>query len=164
MCGKSRVGHFDGVETVVTKLFNLVQPNFACFGLKDVQQLFLIKKMVRDLNIPVEIIECPIVREKDGLAMSSRNKYLSESEKLVALSISKSVFAIKEAYQAGIVDTKKLFDIGFASLDKSIDLEYIEFVSANTFKQVDAVVEKTVCAIAARVGNVRLIDNIILEV
>ena len=164
MCGKSRVGHFDGVETVVTKLFNIVQPNFACFGLKDVQQLFLIKKMVRDLNIPVEIIECPIVREKDGLAMSSRNKYLSESEKLVALSISKSVFAIKEAYQAGIVDTKKLFDIGFASLDKSIDLEYIEFVSANTFKQVDAVVEKTVCAIAARVGNVRLIDNIILEV
>ena len=164
MCGKSRVGHFDGVETVVTKLFNIVQPDYACFGMKDIQQLFLIKKMVRDLNIPVQIIDCPLVREESGIALSSRNKYLSDSEKETALTISKSLFAIKESVNLGIRDTKKLFDVCLTNLSKNVELEYLEFVNADTFKKVDEIENKTICAIAARVGNVRLIDNIILEV
>lgn len=164
MCGKSRVGHFDGVATVVTKLFNIVQPDFACFGMKDIQQLFLIKKMVKDLNIPVEIIPCPLIREDSGLALSSRNKYLSEQDKQIALSISKSLMTINEAFSAGVVDTKKLFDIGFANLAPVIELEYLEFVDFNTFLKVDEIKKSAICAIAARVGNVRLIDNILLEV
>ena len=164
MCGKSRVGHFDGVLTVVTKLFNIVQPDFACFGLKDIQQLFLIKKMVKDLNMPIEIIPCPLIREDSGLALSSRNKYLSDHDKLTATTISKAMFSIKQAFDAGITETKKLFDIGFASLGEGVDLEYLEFVSFDTFKPVDNIIKSTICAIAARVGNVRLIDNIILEV
>lgn len=164
MCGKSRVGHFDGVETVVTKLFNIVQPDFACFGMKDIQQLFLIKKMVKDLNIPVEIVPCPLVREDSGLALSSRNKYLTEEEKQIALSISKSLFAVRDLYKSGVKDTKKFFDCTLAVLDKRIELEYMEFVSAETFKPVDTIENDTICAIAARVGNVRLIDNIVLEV
>lgn len=164
MCGKSRVGHFDGVETVVTKLFNIVQPDFACFGMKDIQQLFLIKKMVRDLNIPVEIVACPLIREESGIALSSRNKYLSSEDKAIALSISKSLKTIEDSFNAGIKDVKKLFDIGFANLDKNVELEYLEFVDFNTFKAVDEINSTTICAMAARVGSVRLIDNILLEV
>lgn len=164
MCGKSRIGHFDGVETVVTKLFNIVLPDFACFGMKDIQQLFLIKKMVRDLNIPVEIVSCPLIREESGLALSSRNKYLSDDEKQIALSISKSLFSLKEAYKAGVKDTKKLFDIYFASLDKTLELEYLEFVDFDTFAKVESIEQNTICAVAAKIGNVRLIDNIVIEV
>ena len=164
MCGKSRVGHFDGVETVVTKLFNIVQPDYACFGMKDIQQLFLIKKMVVDLNIPVEIISCPLIREESGLALSSRNKYLSDIDKNIALSISRSLFVVKEAVELGVCDTERLFKIFFESLDKSIELEYLEFVDYNTFQKITDVSEKSVCAVAARVGDVRLIDNIIIEV
>ena len=164
MCGKSRVGHFDGVETVVTKLFNIVQPDYACFGMKDIQQLFLIKKMVKDLNMPVEIVPCPLVREENGLALSSRNKYLSDDEKVKALTISKSLFAIKESFKLGIKDTKKLFDVGLTNLDKNVELEYLEFVDFDTFQKVDDIKSNTICAIAARVGDVRLIDNVILEV
>lgn len=164
MCGKSRVGHFDGVETVVTKLFNIVQPDFACFGMKDIQQLFLIKKMVRDLNIPVEIVACPLIREESGIALSSRNKYLSAEDKAIALSISKSLKTIDNSFNAGIKDVKKLFDIGFANLDKNVELEYLEFVDFNTFKAVDEINSTTICAMAAKVGSVRLIDNILLEV
>ncbi len=164
MCGKSRVGHFDGVETVVTKLFNIVQPDFACFGMKDIQQLFLIKKMVADLNFPIEIIPCPLVREDDGLALSSRNKYLSESDRKIALSLSKALFAIRDFCKAGITDTKKLFDTGLTNLDKNVELEYLEFVDFDTFKPVESISGLTICALAAKVGNVRLIDNIVLEV
>lgn len=164
MCGKSRVGHFDGVETVVTKLFNIVQPDYACFGMKDIQQLFLIKKMVKDLNMPVEIVSCPLVREENGLALSSRNKYLSDDDRVKALTISKSLFAIKETFKLGIKDTKKLFDVGLTNLDKNVELEYLEFVDFDTFQRVDDIKNNTICAIAARVGGVRLIDNVILEV
>lgn len=164
MCGKSRVGHFDGVETVVSKLFNIVQPDFACFGMKDIQQLFLIKKMVRDLNFPIEIIECPLVREENGLALSSRNKYLSAQDKQIALSISKSLFAVNDFVKAGVKDTKKLFDVVLTNLDKNVELEYLEFVDKETFKQVETLDRSVICAIAARVGGVRLIDNIVIEV
>ena len=164
MCGKSRVGHFDGVETVVTKLFNIVQPDFACFGMKDIQQLFLIKKMVKDLNIPVEIVPCPLVRESDGLALSSRNKYLTDEQRKIALSLSKALFAIRDLCNAGVRETKKLFDTGLTNLDKNVELEYLEFVNYDTFKPVDTVEQPTICALAARVGGVRLIDNVVLEV
>lgn len=164
MCGKSRVGHFDGVETVVSKLFNIVQPDFAFFGMKDIQQLFLIKKMVQDLNMPINIVPCPLVREESGLALSSRNKYLSDIDKQKALTISKSLFAINDFYKAGIKDTKKFFDTVLANLADGVDLEYLEFVDFDTFKKVECIENNTICAIAAKVGNVRLIDNIILEV
>lgn len=164
MCGKSRVGHFDGVETVVSKLFNIVQPDYACFGMKDIQQLFLIKKMVKDLNFPIEIVPCPLVREESGLALSSRNKYLSDDEKKAAMSISKSLFQIRDFFNAGIKDTKKLFDTGLTNLDKNVELEYLEFVDFDTFKTTEEIKSTTICAIAARVGSVRLIDNIVLEV
>lgn len=164
MCGKSRVGHFDGVETVVSKLFNIVQPDFACFGMKDIQQLFLIKKMVRDLNFPIEIVPCPLVREERGLALSSRNKYLSPEQKEIALSLSRALFAIRDAYKAGIKETKKLFDVGLTNLDKNVELEYLEFVDNDTFKPVESITKTTICALAARVGGVRLIDNIVVEV
>lgn len=164
MCGKSRVGHFDGVETVVTKLFNIVQPDFACFGMKDIQQLFLIKKMVKDLNIPVEIVPCPLVRESCGLALSSRNKYLTDEQRKIALSLSKALFAIRDLCNAGVRETKKLFDTGLTNLDKNVELEYLEFVNYDTFKPVDTVEQPTICALAARVGGVRLIDNVVLEV
>ena len=164
MCGKSRVGHFDGVETVVTKLFNIVQPDFACFGMKDIQQLFLIKKMVKDLNIPVEIVPCPLVRESGGLALSSRNKYLTDEQRKIALSLSKALFAIRDLCNAGVRETKKLFDTGLTNLDKNVELEYLEFVNYDTFKPVDTVEQPTICALAARVGGVRLIDNVVLEV
>ncbi len=164
MCGKSRVGHFDGVETVVTKLFNIVQPDIACFGMKDIQQLFLIKKMVKDLNIPVEIISCPLVREASGLALSSRNKYLSDEDKKIALSLNKALNAIKQGYEIGIKDTKKLFDIGLTNLNKNVELEYLEFVNESNFRHTDEINKATICALAARVGNVRLIDNIVIEV
>lgn len=164
MCGKSRVGHFDGVETVVSKLFNIVQPDFACFGMKDIQQLFLIKKMVKDLNFPVEIIACPLVREESGLALSSRNKYLSDEEKKYALSLNRALSAIRETFKLGIKDTKYLFDAGLTNLDKNVELEYLEFVCADTFEKTEQITKDTICALAARVGNVRLIDNIVLEV
>lgn len=164
MCGKSRVGHFDGVETVVSKLFNIVQPDYACFGMKDIQQLFLIIKMVKDLNFPIEIVPCPLVREESGLALSSRNKYLSDDEKKAAMSISKSLFQIRDFFNAGIKDTKKLFDTGLTNLDKNVELEYLEFVDFDTFKTTEEIKSTTICAIAARVGSVRLIDNIVLEV
>lgn len=164
MCGKSRVGHFDGVETVVSKLFNIVQPDFSCFGMKDIQQLFLIKKMVKDLNFPIEIISCPLVREESGLALSSRNKYLSEDEKEIAKSVSKALFTVIEAQKAGIIDTEKLFDIALTNLDKNVELEYLEFVAQDDFEKVNTVNVNTICAIAVKLGSVRLIDNILLEV
>ena len=162
LCGKSRVGHFDGVATVVTKLFNIICPDIACFGMKDIQQLHIIKKMVKDLNFSADIISCPLVREESGLALSSRNKYLSESDKKAALTISKALFAIKDGYQKGIKDTKLLFDTAMTVLDPMIELDYLEFVDKETFETVSEINSPTIAAIAAKVGGVRLIDNIII--
>lgn len=162
LCGKSRVGHFDGVATVVTKLFNIISPDIACFGMKDIQQLHIIKKMVKDLNISVDIISCPLIREESGIALSSRNKYLSESDKKTALTISKALFAIKSGYEKGIKDTKLLFDTAMTVLNPAIELDYLEFVDKETFDPVSEVNSPAIAAIAAKVGAVRLIDNIIL--
>ena len=162
LCGKSRPGHFDGVATVVLKLFNIVQPDFAFFGQKDAQQLFILKKMVKDLNINIKIIGCPIVREKDGIAISSRNIYLSEAERKKALSISQALNKIEQLYKQGVSSVNTLFDTAISILDKDIDLEYLEFINYDTFIRTQKAEKNTLVAIAARVGNTRLIDNIIL--
>lgn len=162
LCGKARPGHFDGVATVVMKLFNIVTPDYAFFGQKDAQQLFILKKMVKDLNLDLTIIPCPIVREKDGLALSSRNTYLSEEERKSALSISKSLKEINRLFSQGVTDTQILFDTAISVLDKKIELEYIEFRNFETFEKTEKVSKNTLVAIAARAGKTRLIDNIIL--
>ena len=162
LCGKSRVGHFDGVCTVVNKLFNIVQPDFAFFGQKDAQQLIIIKKMVKDLNIPVEIIPCPIVREESGLALSSRNKYLSEADKVHALALSKILKNIKSCYQKGITSVDSLKETAFSFLNEHHELEYLEFMNENDLEEVKTADDNTRVFIACKVGGVRLIDNILL--
>lgn len=160
LCGKSRVGHFDGVCTVVNKLFNIVQPDFAFFGEKDRQQLIILKKMVHDLNIPVEIIPCPIVREESGLALSSRNKYLSENGKKEALVLSKILNNIKTCYNKGIKDVKALTETAYSFLNDNHSLEYLEFRDKDNLEEKEIADGNTIVFIALRVENVRLIDNI----
>ncbi len=160
LCGKSRVGHFDGVCTVVNKLFNIVQPDFAFFGEKDAQQLIIIKKMVRDLNIPVEIIGCPIVRESSGLALSSRNKYLSENGKQDALVLSKILNNIKSCYRKGITDIESLKETAFSMLNNNVELEYLEIYNSDTLEPESAANDSSRAFIACRVEGVRLIDNV----
>lgn len=162
LCGKSRVGHFDGVCTVVNKLFNIVQPDFAFFGQKDAQQLIIIKKMVKDLNIPVEIIPCPIVREESGLALSSRNKYLSEEDKIEALALSKILNNIKNCYKKGITDVEALKETAYQFLNDHHDLEYLEFMNEENLDEMITADDHTRVFIACKVGGVRLIDNILL--
>lgn len=162
LCGKSRVGHFDGVCTVVNKLFNIVQPDFAFFGQKDAQQLIIIKKMVKDLNIPVEIIPCPIVREESGLALSSRNKYLSEEDKIQALALSKILNNIKTCYKKGITDVEALKETAYQFLNDHHDLEYLEFMNEENLDEMTTADDHTRVFIACKVGGVRLIDNILL--
>lgn len=162
LCGKSRVGHFDGVCTVVNKLFNIAQPDYAFFGQKDAQQLIIIKKMVNDLNIPVEIIPCPIVREDSGLAMSSRNKYLSEEDKQHALVLSKILNNIKNCYKQGITNVSALKETAFQFLNEHHNLEYLEFMDENNLEEVETADNSTRVFIACKVGGVRLIDNILL--
>ena len=162
LCGKSRVGHFDGVCTVVNKLFNIVQPDFAFFGEKDRQQLIILKKMVKDLNIPLEIVPCPIVREENGLALSSRNKYLSAEAKVDALALSKILFNIKACYDKGIKDVKALTETAYSFLNKNHSLEYLEFRDADNLEEKEIADDNTIVFIAVKIGDVRLIDNIAL--
>lgn len=161
LCGKSRPGHFDGVCSVVAKLFNLTKATHAYFGRKDAQQLFIIQKMVRDLNFNVEIVPCPIVRESDGLALSSRNQYLTEQERKDALGISKAVFSAQKLAQQGIKETRILIDNSLKMME-NLDVEYIEFVDKNTFEFQDEIDKNTIMLIAARtsVSKTRLIDNV----
>lgn len=162
LCGKSRVGHFDGVCTVVNKLFNIVQPDFAFFGQKDAQQLIIIKKMVKDLNIPVDIVPCPIVREESGLALSSRNKYLSEEDKKEALVLSKILNNIKDCYKKGITDVEALKETAFQFLTDKHELEYLELLDCEDLEEKKIADNNTRVFIACKVGGVRLIDNILL--
>lgn len=159
LCGKSRVGHFDGVCTVVSKLFNIVAPDCAFFGQKDAQQLVIIKKMVKDLNIDIEIFSCPIVREESGLALSSRNKYLSEAGKEDALVLSKILTNIRACYKKGITHVTSLQETALAFLNNSHELEYLEFVDNNTLEAKSVADDSTLVLIAVKVENVRLIDN-----
>ena len=163
LCGKSRVGHFDGVCTVVMKLFNIVQPDVAYFGQKDAQQVIIIKKMVEDLNIPIEIIQCPIVREDSGLALSSRNKYLSEEGKKDALVLSQILNNIKACYKRGITDIEALKETAYSYLTDKHDLEYLEILNNKTLEEEKNANNRSIALIACRVDGVRLIDNIYLD-
>lgn len=163
LCGKSRAGHFDGVCSVVAKLFNLTKAQRAYFGQKDAQQLFIIKKMVKDLNFDIEIIPCPIVREKDNLALSSRNKYLTQNERKLALSISKSLFEAQKLAKQNLATKRAIVD-NCLKMMENLDVEYIEFVDKDTFVIQDEIDKNTLVLIAARTPETktRLIDNIIL--
>ncbi|MCK4777405.1 MAG: pantoate--beta-alanine ligase [Actinomycetia bacterium] len=164
LCGKSRPGHFRGVTTVVAKLFNIIYPDKAYFGEKDFQQLIIIKKMVKDLNFNMEIIPVPLFREKDGLAMSSRNVYLSGQQRKSALSLFKAIENAKNNYKQGIRDKKTIISKAKAVInkEKEIKLEYMEIRDAYDFKPVEKIKGKAVLVIAAMVGKTRLIDNVIL--
>ncbi len=162
LCGKSRVGHFDGVCTVVMKLFNIVQPDYAFFGQKDAQQVIVIKKMVKDLNIPVEVIQCPIVREESGLALGSRNKYLTEQGKIEALVLSKILNNIKSCYNKGITDVSALKETVYSILSDKHELEYIEILNRDTLEEEKKANNDSIALIACRVEGVRLIDNLYL--
>ena len=161
LCGKSRPGHFDGVCSVVAKLFNLSKATRAYFGQKDYQQLFIIQKMVKDLNFDIEIVPCQIVRESDNLALSSRNRYLKDSERKIALNISKSLFEAKKLFESGTATKRAIIDNSLKLMEE-LDVEYIEFVDVNTFEFQDEIDENTLMLIAARTPetNTRLIDNI----
>jgi len=166
LCGTSRPGHFKGVATVVTKLFNMVAPDKAYFGQKDAQQVAVIERMVRDLNMDLEIVPCPIHREADGLAMSSRNTYLSESERKDALVLSASLFEAKDKILAG---EKKSANIIAGIVDKisSVDyaiIDYVEIVDALTLNRIETIEGDILIALAVKVGKPRLIDNLRLEV
>ena len=162
LCGKSRTGHFDGVCTVVLKLFNIVQPDYAFFGQKDAQQVIIIKKMVKDLNVPIQIIQCPIIREESGLALSSRNKYLTEQGKKDALVLSKILNNIKSCYKKGITDVNALKETAYGFLTDKHDMEYLEIVDRDSLENKIKADDNSIALIACRVENVRLIDNILL--
>ena len=161
LCGRSRPGHFRGVATVVTKLLNIVRPTRAYFGEKDFQQLQVIKRLVRDLNIPVEIVGCQIVREKDGLAMSSRNVYLSEEERELALSLYRGLKLAKELFENGERNPKVIKEKvrDFILSHPKTKIDYVEIVSPESLKPVCKVKEGDVIALAVFVGSTRLIDN-----
>ncbi len=162
LCGASRPTHFDGVTTVVARLFGLVQPHIAVFGQKDFQQLTIIRRMVEDLAIPVEIIGAPIIREEDGIAMSSRNAYLSESERVRARSISKALQTIQANVLSGEYDSAKLLSTIQDILDVDT-MDYISFVDPNTLESVEHIKQTTQLCIAAFLGTTRLIDNCTLH-
>lgn len=165
LCGKFRPGHFKGVTTVVSKLFNAVLPDIAYFGQKDYQQYLIIKKMVEDLNFPVEIKMMPIVREPDGLAMSSRNTYLKEEERKQAIALYRALKRGEELFKKGERDAaiiRREMERVFSEYPL-VKVQYIEVVDANTLEPVLKLKGKILIAVAAFVGKARLIDNIILE-
>jgi len=158
--GARRPGHFDGVLQIVMKLFNIVQPNRAYFGKKDAQQLLLIQKMVHDMFIPIDIVPCNTIREADGLAMSSRNVYLSAEERKRALAISKSLKRAGKMIMSGVKDVKTIKEEMISILRKYVKIEYVEIVDRD-LSPIDNIIEdKTIILVAARVGDTRLIDNI----
>lgn len=165
LCGKSRPGHFRGVCTVVLKLFNIVGADRAYFGEKDAQQLAVIRRMVRDLSMGVEIVGCPIIREKDGLAKSSRNTYLSPMEREAALILKKSLDAGRKLANEGERNAKKIVDAIRENLltEPLARLDYVELVDALTMEKVEAVDRQVLVAVAAYVGKTRLIDNFFFE-
>jgi len=164
LCGRSRPGHFRGVTTVVAKLFNIVEPDRAYFGQKDAAQSTIIRRMVRDLNVPVEIVVCPIVREPDGLAMSSRNAYLDPPQRQAALVLHRSLMAVQERFDQGERKVMTLIEAGrqpFAQ-DPTVRLDYFEMVDPETLDPVSDLSRGALVAVAAFVGKARLIDNIVL--
>ena len=165
LCGASRPGHFSGVCTVLAKLFNLVQPTDAIFGKKDYQQLAIIRKMVRDLNFDIEIVGCPIIREEDGLAKSSRNTYLSPEERKAALCLSKAVKAGQEAIHTGIPAEELLGKMrAVIEAEPLAKIDYVSMVDALTMQPVEKADRSVLVAMAVYIGKTRLIDNFSYEV
>jgi pantoate--beta-alanine ligase len=166
LCGKSRPGHFRGVTTVVTKLFLCVKPHIAVFGQKDAQQAAVIRQMARDLNFDIKIITAPIVREEDGLAMSSRNKYLSPEERKEALALYDSLKLAENMVSKGEISAEIIRD----TIERRISeepharIDYVELVDAESLEPVEIVVGRVLAAVAVFVGDTRLIDNVVLEV
>lgn len=165
LCGKSRPIHFRGVCTVVSKLFNIVQPDRAYFGQKDAQQLAVIKRMVLDLNVPIEIVGCPIIREDDGLAKSSRNTYLNDEERKAALILSKTIFMGKKLVEDGLTDAKELVRLMKENIETEplAKIDYVEAVDFSDISIKDEISDNTLVAMAVYIGKTRLIDNFIVE-
>lgn len=165
LCGGSRPTHFDGVTTVVTKLFSIVGPCRAYFGRKDAQQLAVIRRMVADLNLPVDVVGCPLVREPDGLAMSSRNAYLSPEERVAGTVLSRALRAAGEAFLAGETDgaTIRQLLVDTIASEPTVRLDYAEVVDARSLQPVASVGSATLVAVAAFVGTTRLIDNVTID-
>ena len=166
LCGESRPVHFKGVCTVVNKLFNIVTPDRAYFGQKDAQQLAIIKRMVKDLNMNLEIIGCPIIREEDGLAKSSRNTYLSEDERKAALILSKSIFAGKKYVEDGCKSSKELVSYMRSIIESEpmARIDYVEVVDGLTIQPIEVIEGEILVAIAVFIGKTRLIDNFLCEI
>jgi pantoate--beta-alanine ligase len=164
MCGARRPGHFAGVATIVTKLFHITKPHLAVFGEKDFQQLAIIRRMVRDLDFGIEILGVPIVREADGLALSSRNAYLSADERRAALSLSKGLAAAEARFAAGERDVAALLAAARAPIDAEpiMRLDYLELRDADDLTPIETVTRRAVLAVAAFAGTTRLIDNRVL--
>jgi pantoate--beta-alanine ligase len=164
LCGHSRPGHFRGVTTVIAKLFNIVEPDLAFFGQKDAAQVAIIRRMVRDLSFPVEIVICPIVREADGLALSSRNAYLDPQQRQWALALRRSLIQVQKHFDRGEHEAARLAEAGKAVLaqEPSVRLDYLEIVDPDTLEPMNQVSQPVLVAVAAFVGETRLIDNVVL--
>lgn len=165
LCGRSRPGHFRGVTTVCAKLFNIVGPDVAFFGQKDAQQALVVRRMVTDLNMPLEIAICPTVREPDGLALSSRNRYLSPQERQDALLIYRSLQACREMIQEGTTDAAQCRRRMRSIIEQApaFKIEYISIVEAEGLTEVERIEGHVLVAVAARIGSTRLIDNILVD-
>jgi len=166
LCGAKRPGHFDGVCLVVSKLLNIVTPDKAYFGQKDAQQVAVLRRMVRDLNIDVEIIGCPIIREEDGLAKSSRNTYLSKEERKAALVLSRSLEIAKEALNSNERNANKLKEIIKEEISKEplAKIDYVEIVDSDSLENVETIENSVLIPIAVYIGKTRLIDNFTFEI
>lgn len=166
LCGEKRPGHFAGVCTIVTKLFNLIQPDRAYFGQKDAQQAIIIQQLVKDLDLSTEVVVCPIVREADGLAMSSRNKHLNPAERKEALILYKSLIMVKEMVKNGQINADFLKTKMMAMITdvKGAKIDYVAIVALETLQPVEKLRGQILIALAVFIGKTRLIDNIILEV
>ncbi len=164
LCGKSRPGHFRGVLTVVAKLLGIFEPARAYFGRKDFQQCVLVSRMVEDLNVPAEIVTCETVREPDGLAMSTRNRYLKGDDRKRALCLWRAIEAVREAFAEGMRDAGRLQQIGLDVIVETPEarLDYLELVDSGTLRRPDAVTDETVVAVAVYLGGARLIDNAVI--
>jgi pantoate--beta-alanine ligase len=162
--GARRPTHFRGVTTIVAKLFNAVRPHQAFFGQKDAQQAVVIRQMIRDLSYPIELVVCPIVREPDGLAMSSRNTYLNPEQRQAALCLSRGLFKAQDAFQNGLRDAEKLREIVRQEVEAEplADLQYISCADPETLEELEGAVPRALLSMAVFVGETRLIDNVLL--
>jgi pantoate--beta-alanine ligase len=165
LCGRSRPGHFRGVATVVNKLLNIVQPDAAYFGQKDAAQIAVIRAMARDLNLPIEIVACPIIREPDGLALSSRNVYLTSEQRRQALVLYRSLSRVQELYESGERSSARLIDVGREVFQEeaTIRLDFLEIVNPETLDPLDHAGPGALVAVAGFLRATRLIDNIVLR-